>query len=312
MKFLGDLELEEQQIICPSPSNPRLKGLLPEEPSIQALAGSIKKDGQLQRIIVQKVGSKYETIDGDRRCIAIFKSLKWKTILATAYEMTYHEALRLRLVANIQKEDLTPVEKGKYCYDLFVVIANEDKLNGDQAWSSRGSRSKYLAEISQEVGVTPGTIINWIRLWHSYPPEAQKLIASNKEDLRKDLIAPTTALEAAYVARKIKAPPYEVLRLTKENRWTNTELCAAIHRITDGESVTLENLPEVITKFRQGTTNRQCVFEVPSYQNFLKSSKSLKVRFDDYLNLAIQFVLTKNEEFKQFVISELGQGEGVR
>jgi hypothetical protein len=78
--------------------------------------------------------------------------------------------------------------------------------------------------------------------------------------------------------------------------------------MTDGESVTLENLPEVITKFRQGTTNRLCVFEVPSYQNFLKSSKSLKVRFDDYLNLAIQFVLTKNEEFKQFVISELGQG----
>ena len=47
MKFLGYKNLSLDEVISPSPWNPRLKGLSPDEPAIQALADSIKKEGQL-------------------------------------------------------------------------------------------------------------------------------------------------------------------------------------------------------------------------------------------------------------------------
>lgn len=100
--------------------------------------------------------------------------------------MTPKEALRLRLISNIQKGDLSPVEKGSYCFELFKVTA-EERLNPDDAWNNRHVRLRLLAEISSEVGLSPQTVINWVITglgWRAYPPEAQRLIASNKEELR--------------------------------------------------------------------------------------------------------------------------------
>jgi len=91
------------------------------------------------------------------------RGLKGRWVKASVYEMTPKEALRLRLISNIQKGDLSPVEKGSYCFELFKVTA-EERLNPDDAWNNRHVRLRLLAEISSEVGLSPQTVINWVRL----------------------------------------------------------------------------------------------------------------------------------------------------
>jgi ParB/RepB/Spo0J family partition protein len=304
MRFVEDCELEESQIIYPSPSNPRLKGLISEDPGIIALADSIKRDGQLQRIIVQKIGDKYETLDGDRRCVAIFKVLKWKTIKASLYEMNDLEALRVRLIANIQREDLTSVEKGKYCFELFYVLARTEKLIGEEAWSNRSARSKLLAQISMDVNASPATIINWIRLWQTYPVETQKLIASNKEDLRRGLVPPSLAMEAVAIARRLHVHPQAVLNLAIKNQWTTDDLAAAARSFGD-TPFTFDRLTEVITTYRNNHYRRNIVFDACVYEEIGKKAKAWKIRFDDYINLLMQFALENPVLLDNFIILKL-------
>jgi len=306
MRLLADLELEETEIIFPSSENPRLKGLTSEEPSIQGLACSIRKDGQLQRIIVRKLGDKYQTIDGDRRCVAIFKVLKWKTIKATAYDMDDREALRLRLVANIQKEDLSPIEKGHHCFQLFRVIAEEENLDPDKSWSSRVMRSKILAAVSEEVGVSPATVINWIRMWNDYPPEVQNLIAANREDLRKGLVPPSLAILASHVGRRLHVPAGTVLQSAIEQKWTSQQL-EHIRRLTHNkEKISFEQVPGIIEDFKKTRSSRMVFFLEPFYSQSLNRCHKIKMPFEDYINLAMEFTLTSTS-FQDFLRNRLNR-----
>lgn len=312
MKELGNMNLTEKQIIYPSPRNPRLKGLTVKEAGIRVLAESIRTVGQLQPIIVRKYDGKFETVDGDRRCIAIFRVLKLGTIKALVYEMDDLEAGRLRIIANIQKEDLSTAEKGKYCRDLFDLTTIQANLNPKEAWQSRLARSKYLAQIASEIGVTVDSILNWIRLWEEYSPEAQAMIAKNKEDLRDGLVPATLAIRVASIARRLDADPNATLKLFTQNRWSAHEAEIINHRIKEEKRLTLDKLPEIVREFRQNYIYRAVDFEAESYRLFLKQAEEDKIRFDDYLSFAVKFALTHKLEFRQFVTNSIAQKQLMR
>lgn len=304
MKLIGEKDLEFEDLISPSPLNPRLKGLTIEEPSIKALADSIAKDGQLQAIIVRKVGEKYEVDDGDRRVIAIIKVLKRPTIRAKIYEMNDLEAMRVRLVANIMREDLSPVEKGKYCREIFTLLAEQDKLNDAKAWESRMTRSKYLASISADVGVEPKTIINWIRLWTDYSPEAQALIAKNKEDLRNALIPPTFAWDVADLSRRINADPTKTLLTAREQHWTSTAVRHTIHAIkSDAVRVTPENVNKIVQETMQQKVSRVVIFDKEPYITFGIWAKEKGIILNEFIALSLKFALQNRLEFERFLLS---------
>lgn len=306
-KFLREIDLLENQLIYPSPSNPRLKGLTAKETSIQSLAESIRKDGQLQPIIVEEKGSKFETVDGDRRAVAIFKILKLPTIKAHIYKLSPSEALRLRLVANIVREDFSPIEKGKYCRQLFDLLAMEDKLDPDNAWSDRMTKSKYLSTISAELGVTASTIINWTRLWNSYSPLAQKLIAGNKEDLRRGLIAPSYALDVASLARAINGNADDILKTAVTERWPAHSIRELTRQVKkDALMVHVSVLPSFIEKIRNTTTNRSLLLDRPTLTEFSAYAKQRKVKIDDLVIFAMQFCLRYRSDFEKFVALCLG------
>ena len=311
MKFLGYKNLSLDEVISPSPWNPRLKGLSPDEPAIQALADSIKKEGQLQPIVVRKLNGKFRVVDGDRRCVAIFKVLKKSTIKAAIYEMSDYEEARVRLVSNIQRQDLSPVEKGKYCCDLFRIISEMSNLDPDDAWNDRLTRSKILSQIANEVDVSLTTIINWIRLWKAYPPEAQKLIATNKEELRQGLVPPHKALKAAYLARYIGEKPEKVLRLAIKHKWSTRDLEAAILRVKRGEEITKQNFVEKIEEYRK---NRRRVgpFTVnkANYDKFTKIADIFKLRMDALVDLCIEFCINHHELFSKFILQKLDMEGG--
>lgn len=313
MKFVKFANLSYAQLLTPSPMNPRLKGLSVEEPSVKSLAESIKKHGQLQPIIVTPVNGKFEVLDGDRRCVAVFKVLKLKTIKAAVYETTPLERAKVRLVSNIQRQDLSPVEKGKYCIDLFKVLAETENLDPDKAWMDRLTRSKLLSQISLEVGVKPVTIINWVQLWQTYPPDIQRMIAANKEELRQGLVAPSKALVVAHIARTIKANPAALLKIVIKHNFSTQkleELRKAI--LKEGLEVNQRNFEQVMLNFSRKLVHRgDLTFRTEVYKKVMQKTAELKMRFNDYMNLCLEFSLNHYDMFKQFVIQNLEkEGEG--
>ena len=77
--------------------------------SIEALAASIKANGMLQPITVQKKGERYEIIAGERRYRAC-RFLKMETVPAIIKELSPRQVCELALIENLQREDLNPIE----------------------------------------------------------------------------------------------------------------------------------------------------------------------------------------------------------
>ena len=74
------------------------------------LAGSIKQYGVLQPLLVQKSGSFYEIIAGERRWRAA-KAAGLKEVPAVLKEYSRQEAMEISLIENVQRADLNPIEE---------------------------------------------------------------------------------------------------------------------------------------------------------------------------------------------------------
>lgn len=107
--FSGDVRMLRLSQVDPNRSQPRSKF---EEEALEELADSIRQFGVLQPILVQKKGSRYEIIAGERRWRASHKA-GLKEIPAVVREYSDEEAVELSLIENIQREDLNPIEEAR-------------------------------------------------------------------------------------------------------------------------------------------------------------------------------------------------------
>jgi len=310
MKFIRDAELKREELVYPSPWNPRLKGINPNEPSIKSLADSIKHNGQLQRIIVHRnTENKYETIDGDRRCVAIFDVLKWSSIKASIYELSHEEAARWRLISNIQRQDLSTIEKGKYCFDLFNLVAKMEHLDSNLSWSDRETRSKILAKISEEVNVSPVTIINWVRLWQNIPPKVQKLIAADKEDLRRGLIPPSLALDIYSLSKSTGISIEKLFDVIVKNSYGCNDIRYVRRQIRAGATIdSIEDVAKLIEEYR-GKVRVACRLERTDYSKLYDISKKHKVSIEQIYDLAMRFACIHINELTEFILDKTVKGE---
>jgi len=101
---------------------------------ITELAENIKKLGLLSPILVRPIDERYEIVHGHRRFMA-FKHHKQKHIPGVVRELTDKQALIIHGSENIQREEFSPIETGRYysqCRKFFSVkeIAKEAKKSG--------------------------------------------------------------------------------------------------------------------------------------------------------------------------------------
>ena len=116
------------------------------EEKIKELAESIKQNGLLQSITVRDIGNGfYELIAGERRLRAI-KYLQHATTKAIVKELTEEQMATLALIANIQREELTPIEEAHAYQELLRI----NKLTQD--------------ELAKSLGKTQATVANKLRL----------------------------------------------------------------------------------------------------------------------------------------------------
>jgi ParB family chromosome partitioning protein len=78
--------------------------------AIDELAASLKAHGQLQPLVVRKVGSRYQLIAGDRRLRAA-KQAGMSHVRVEVIEADDRQMAELALVENLQRRDLGPLEQ---------------------------------------------------------------------------------------------------------------------------------------------------------------------------------------------------------
>ena len=152
----GELEVDID-LVEPNPDQPRTNF---KKEDLEELAGSIKKNGLLQPILVRKVGDKYQIIAGERRWQAC-KSLDMKKVPVRVKEADDDQTIILALVENIQRSDLNPIEEA-YGYRRMM---------------ERGKMTQ--SEVAQAVSKGRSTIANSLRLLE-LPEDAQQLLFEEK------------------------------------------------------------------------------------------------------------------------------------
>jgi ParB family transcriptional regulator, chromosome partitioning protein len=137
-RYGPQLVLEVDQIE-PNPRNPRRSF---SDEALKQLAESMKRDGQIQPVVVRRVGSTWQLIAGERRWRAA-RLAGLPSVAAVQREATDEVAFRLALVENIHREDLSHQEKVEALDMLGEMVQGRGlrrtalELNMSAGWLSR-------------------------------------------------------------------------------------------------------------------------------------------------------------------------------
>lgn len=110
----GDIESSGELILKISLIEPNINQPRKEfnKDELDELTQSVQQYGVLQPIIVQKKGSRYEIIAGERRWRAALAA-GLKEIPAIIREYSDREAMEISIIENIQRADLNPIEEAR-------------------------------------------------------------------------------------------------------------------------------------------------------------------------------------------------------
>lgn len=141
--------------IIPNPGQPRKSF---DVESLKELAESIKNQGVLQPIIVERQGDYYVVVAGERRYRAS-KLAGMKDIPVVIKNFTEGQRLEVALIENIQRENLNAIEEAK----AFRYLMDRAKINQE--------------ELALRVGKKRSTVANSVRLL-SLPKQVQNSLIS--------------------------------------------------------------------------------------------------------------------------------------
>ena len=114
----------EVQAIDPSPFQRRQHF---EEDKLKGLAASIQLDGLIEPIVVRPNGKRYQLIAGERRWRAIRDYTDMETIPARIVNVNDLQARRISAAENLQREDLSAIEKIETIVEIVDAELIEDR-----------------------------------------------------------------------------------------------------------------------------------------------------------------------------------------
>ena len=170
--------------IDPNPVQPRT---VFQADKLEELAQSIRSNGIIQPLVLQRSGERYQLVAGERRWRAA-RLAGLTAVPAIVREFAHERLLEVALIENIQREDLNPIE-------LAEAL---DRLVRDHNLSHE--------EIGRRTGKDRSTVTNLLRLL-KLPKDIQILVAEHRlsmgharailglptEELQKDVAQRTAA-----------------------------------------------------------------------------------------------------------------------
>jgi len=174
--FLGIQHIEIDRIMM-------LERARKELGDIDGLCQSIKKLGLLQAICVNKVGSEYHLVDGQRRIMA-YKELGHNTIPAIIYDFD-NMSLEGEYDANMVRKSFTPSEAVALAEKIKTAIANRAKLRQYNA-SQTGADSAQDPEAGKK---TRDIVAKAVGYSHDTLKKASQIVkAAESDPTKKDLV----------------------------------------------------------------------------------------------------------------------------
>lgn len=219
--IVRDIELKK---IHPSKLNPRLEVNIER---LNELAASIREVGLLQPIIVRPLDGEYEVVLGERRYRAS-QQAGVERISAIVRDYTDDEVVQLNLVENIQRQELSAIEKGKVCKYLLD--------NCSEKYPSQTS-------IAKKIGVSGDAVSLWLRTFEVVPNEAQQYVAPSMvsgqvPDGKIDY------LTAVKVGRSVEEPEkrVQVIKKLAEKKMPSKEKAQIIEKLVRQPEKTVEQV----------------------------------------------------------------------
>jgi len=241
----------ELRRIHPSKLNPRLEVDISR---LNELAASIREVGLLQPIVLRPVDEEYEVVLGERRYRAS-QQAGLEKIPAIVRDYTDDEVVQLNLVENIQREELSAIEKGRVCKYLLNNCAD-----------------KYPSQLSiaKKIGVSADAVSLWLRTVEVVPKEAQQYIAPSmiSGQVPEGKIDYSTAVK---IGRSVEEPQrqVEVIKKLAEKKLPAKDRAQVIEKVAHQPEKTVE---QVIKEVEQAPYEMQ--FEAIDKEPLLKGTKT--------------------------------------
>ncbi|MBS6952857.1 MAG: ParB/RepB/Spo0J family partition protein [Enterocloster asparagiformis] len=150
-------------LIEPNKEQPRVDF---NEEQMAELAESIKKRGVLQPLLVQKKGSFYEIIAGERRWRAA-KMAGLKEVPVVLGEYSRQESMEIALIENVQRADLNPIEEGRAYQQLIQEFGLKQEDIAERVAKNRATIANAMRLLKLDEAIQDLVINNLISGGHA-------------------------------------------------------------------------------------------------------------------------------------------------
>jgi ParB family chromosome partitioning protein len=210
--------------------NPRLEINIDR---LNELASSIKEIGLLEPIIVRPLNGEFEVVVGERRYRAA-QQAGLEKVPVIVKEYTDDEVVQLNLIENVQREELSAIEKGKVCKYLL-----------------ENCREKYPSQVAlaKRVGISSNLVSLWLRTVEVVPTEAQTYVAPStiSGEVPEGKVDYLTAVK---VGRRVEEPEkrVEMIKKLAEGRLPVRERDQIIKKVAEEPEKPIDEVIEEIVK----------------------------------------------------------------
>jgi ParB family chromosome partitioning protein len=157
---------------------------------LKELENSIRENGVIQPIVVQKRGEGYEIICGERRWRASRKA-GLKKIPAVIREVSNTQSLQMALIENIHRQDLNPIEEAQAYKRLSHEFGLTQEVIARQVGKNRTTVSNYLRLLKLSKGFQDDLITGQLTMGHARAMLAleteREMEEARREVLRKNM-----------------------------------------------------------------------------------------------------------------------------
>lgn len=200
----GEL-LVKVALIEPNKGQPRMDF---NEEQMQELAESIKRHGILQPLLVQKKGSFYEIIAGERRWRAA-KMAGLKEVPVVLREYDRQQSMEIALIENVQRADLNPIEEAKAYQQLILEFGLKQEEIAERVSKNRTTITNAMRLLKLDETIQDMLVNNMITSGH-----ARALLAL--EDKGQQLKAAKMIVDGGLSVRETERLVKRMLREAKE------------------------------------------------------------------------------------------------
>jgi ParB family transcriptional regulator, chromosome partitioning protein len=189
-----------------------------DEDKLKELVTSIRENGIVQPVVVQKVANGYELVVGERRWRAS-KKAGLKKIPAVIREVSDAKALELAIIENIHRQDLNPIEEAEAYARLADDFTLTQEMIANKVGKSRAAVTNILRLLKLPRSIKDDLISEKLSMGHARAllglEDTRKAQALCKEIFKEDLTVRQT--ESRVNRLKQRAPVKSAYPAAKKN-----------------------------------------------------------------------------------------------